>query len=177
MNIDYKRHKLLGLLTKQRNDLELKKAEYNALGVPFDKIYKELDCDEDELQLITSELYTSDEIGYHDAHNIIGLFAKKNGKTAFSNNKYKRRISDRKKERVKFILPILAFVISLASLYFSNITNIRKSTFESENKELKDKIDRLEIQVNKLKLDVYNNPNEYNNKDTSYVDLKNVGQN
>lgn len=177
MNIDDKRHKLLGLLTKQRNDLELKKAEYNALGVPFDKIYKELDCDEDELQLITSELYTSDEIGYHDAHNIIGLFAKKNGKTAFSNNKYKRRISDRKKERVKFILPILALAISLASLYFSNITNIRKSTFESENKELKDKIDTLEIQVNKLKLDVYNNPNEYKNKDTSYVDLKNVGKN
>ena len=177
MNIDDKRHKLLGLLTKQRNDLELNKAEYNAFGVSFDKIFKELDCDEDELQLITSELYTSDEIGYHNQYNIIGLFVTKNGKTAFSNEKYKRRISDQKKERVKFILPILAFVISLASLYFSNITNIRKSTFDTENKELKDKIYTLEIQVNKLKLDVYNNQNEYKNKDTSFVDLKNVGKN
>ncbi len=172
MNIDTKRHKLLGILTKQRNDLELKKAEYNALGVPFDKIYKKLDCDEDELKLITSELYTSDEIGYHDAHNIVGLYAKKNGKTAFSNKKYKRRISERKKERVKFILPILAFAISLASLYFSNITNIRKSKFESENKELKDKIDTLELRVNKLKLDVYNNPNEYKNTDSLNVEKK-----
>lgn len=58
MNIDYKRHKLIGILTKQRKDLELKKAEYNALGVPFNKIYKELDCDEDELHSITSDLYT-----------------------------------------------------------------------------------------------------------------------
>jgi hypothetical protein len=175
--IDDKRHKLLGILTKQRINSELKKVEYNVPGVSFDLIYKELDCDDDELQLITSELYSSDEIVYYKADNVVGLFAKKKGKTAFSNNKYKRRISDRKKERVKFILPILAFVMSLASLYFSNITNILNSKFESENKELKDKIDTLEIQVNKLKLDVYNNPKEYRNKDTSNVVLKNFEKN
>jgi hypothetical protein len=67
--------------------------------------------------------------------------------------------------------------MSLASLYFSNITNILNSKFESENKELKDKIDTLEIQVNKLKLDVYNNPKEYRNKDTSNVVLKNFEKN
>ena len=171
MNIDDKRHKLLGLLTKQRNDLELKKAKDNSLGVPFNKIYKELDCNEYELQLITSELYTSDEIGYHDAHNIVGLFAKKNGKTAYANKKYKRRISDRKKERVKFILLILAFIISLASLYFSNMANIRKSTFDTENKELKNKIDTLEFQVKELKNDLKTHPNVYKNNNPLGVSL------
>ena len=77
MNLNKKRHKLLELLCKHRNNVELKKAKYNALGVSFTDIYAELNCNDDELQIITAELYTSDEIEYHDAHNITGLFAKK----------------------------------------------------------------------------------------------------
>ena len=170
MNIDTKRHKLLGILTKQRKDLELKKAEYNALGVPFDKIYKELDCDEDELQSITSELYTSEEIGYHDAHNIVGLFVKDKGVTAFANKKYSNRIVERRKERVKFILPILAILISSASLYFSKFANIDEKQFDKVNREMQMKIDTLELQVNKLKLKSYNNLNEYKNTDSLTVE-------
>lgn len=154
MNIDAKRHKLLGILAKQRRDLELKKAEYNALGVSFDRIYKELNCDEDELHSITSDLYTSDEIGYHDAQNIVGVFCKDKGVTAFSNKKYLTRINERRKDLIKIILPILALVISLASLYFSNFSNIRKSRFESENNDLKNKLDTLQVQVNNLKLEL-----------------------
>lgn len=169
MNIDTKRHKLLGILTKQRKDLELKKAEYNALGVPFEKLYNELDCDEDELHSITSELYTSEEIGYHDAHNIVGLFAKDKGVTAFANKKYSNRIVERRKERVKFILPILAILISSTSLYFSNFANIDEKQFYKVNKEMQMKIDTLELQVSKLKLKSYNNLNEYKNTDSLSV--------
>jgi hypothetical protein len=172
MNIDTKRHKLLGILTKQRKDLELKKAEYNALGVSFYKLYNELDCDEDELHSITSELYTSEEIGYHDAHNIVGLFAKDKGVTAFANKKYSNRIVERRKERVKFILPILAILISSASLYFSKFANIDEKQFYKVNKEMQMKIDTLEFQVNKLKLKSYNNLNEYKNTDSLNVGKK-----
>jgi hypothetical protein len=172
MNIDTKKHKLLEILTQQRKDLELKKAEYNALGVPFDKLYNELDCDEDELHSITSELYTSEEIGYHNAFNIVGLFAKVNGVTAFANKKYSNRIVERRKKLVKFRLEILAIFISSASLYFSKFANIDEKQFDKVNKEMQMKIDTLELQVNKLKLKSYNNLNEYENTDSLNVGKK-----
>jgi len=172
MNIDTKRHKLLGILTEQRKNVELKKEGYNTLGVAFENIYSGIDCDKDELHSITSELYTSDEIGYHDAYNIVGLFAKDNGVTAFANKKYNNRIIERRKERVKFILPILAILISSASLYFSKFANIDEKQFDKVNKEMQKKIDTLELQVNKLKIKSYNNLNENNDTDSL-----NVGKN
>ena len=170
MNIDDKRHKLLGLLTKQRKYLELKKAEYNALGVPFDKIYKELDCSEDELHSITSDLYTSEEIGYHDAYNIVGLFAKDKGVTAFSNKKYHNRVIERRKERVKFfvqtIVPILALVVAILSLSlkFDNLKmQSDKELQKLEYKLLKQKkrIDSMETSL-KTHLNVNKNIDSLN---------------
>ena len=169
MNIDTKRHKLLGILTEQRKNVELKKEGYNALGVTFENIYSVIDCDKDELHSITSELYTSEEIGYHDAHNIVGLFAKDKGVTSFANKKYNNRIIERRKEHIKFILPILAILISSASLYFSKFVNIDEKQFDKVNKEMQKKIDTLELQVNKLKLKSYNNLNENKNKDSLKV--------
>ena len=154
MNIDAKRHKLLGILSKQRNDLDLNKAEYNALGVPFERIFKELNCDEDELKLITSELYTSDEIGYHDAYNIVGLFTKDNGATAFANKKYWKRILERRKERIKFfvqtVIPILALIIAILSLSvkFDNL----KLQSDKELEKLKTNLKEQENRLKKLEM-------------------------
>lgn len=156
MNIEAKRHKLLGILSEQRKNVELQKEGYNFLGITFENIYREIDCDEDELHSITSDLYTSEEIGYHNANNIVGLFAKDKGVTAFVNKKYHNRIIERRKERVKFILPILAIIISSASLYFSKFTNVTEMQFYKVNNELQTKIDTLEIHLDKLKS--YNNP-------------------
>jgi len=152
MNLELKRHKLLGILSKQRNDLELKKAEYNALGVPFEKIYAELNCNEDELKLITSELYSADEIGYHDAHNIVGVFAKDNGLSAFANKKYSRiywkRISDLTKNAVQIVIPILSLLIAFIALTIK---------IETLNKSTENKIDNLEKQVIELKTELEQN--------------------
>ena len=146
MNLELKRHKLLGILSKQRNDLELEKAEYNALGVPFEKIYTELNCNEDELKLITSELYTADEIGYHDAYDIVGVFAKDNGLSAFANKKYSRiywkRISDLTKNAVQIVIPILSLLIAFIALTIK---------IDTLNKSTENKIDNLEKQVIELK--------------------------
>ena len=156
MNIDAKRHKLLELLSKQRKDVELKKATYNVLGVTFEKIYEELKIDSDELYSITSDLYSSEEIAYHNAHDIVGLFAKDKGVTSFVNEKYKKRIYDRRIERIKLVLPILAVGISLASLYVSKINNIGRSKFDIETKEIQAQIDTLMFQINLLKGESYN---------------------
>lgn len=159
MNLELKRHKLLGILSKQRNDLELKKAEYNALGVTFEKIHKELNCNKDELKLITSELYTEDEIGYHDAYDIVGVFAKDKGLSAFANKKYYRiywkRISDLTKNAVQIIIPILSLLIAFVAL---------TSKIESLNKSTDNKIDNLEKQVIELKTEL--------NKTIKEIDLK-----
>jgi hypothetical protein len=170
MNIDAKRHKLLEILSKQRNDLDLNKAEYNALGVSFEKIFEVLNCNEDELKLITSELYTSEEIGYHDAYNIVGLFAKDNGATAFSNKKYRKRIIERRKERIKFIvqtaIPILALIVAILSLSlkFDNLklqSDKELNEIITKQKEQDNRLNNLELKtINQSKIDSLKNKKE-----------------
>lgn len=159
MNLDLKRHKLLELLSKQRNNVELDKAEYNALGVSFEKIYKKLNCNEDELKLITSELYTADEIGYHDTYNIIGLFAKDKGLSAFANKKYSRifwkRIADLTKNAVQIIIPILSLLIAFFALTIK---------IETLNSETEDKIDKIEKEIDSLKSQILKNNLDLKNK-------------
>ena len=174
MNIDTKRHKLLGILTKQRKDLELEKSEYNALGVPFDKIYSELDCDDDELHSITSDLYTSDEIGYHDAYNVVGLFAKDKGLTAFSNKKYHNRVIERRKEKVKFfvqtVIPILALVIAILSLSlkFDNL----KMQSDKELQKLEDKLVKQKMRIDSMEINLKKYPVVSKKMDSLNVEKK-----
>jgi len=154
MNIDDKRHKLLGILSKQRNDFDLNKAENNSLGVPFNKIFEVLDCNEDQLNLITSELYTSEEIEYHDANGVVGLFAKDKGSTAYANRKYRKRIIERKKEFIKFFvqiaIPILALIVAILSLSlkFNNL----KLQSDKELQEINSKLKELDVRLNELEL-------------------------
>jgi|GEM_PF-1380333 len=139
MNLNKKRHKLLELLAKHRNNVELKKAKNNALGISFTDLYKELNCNDDELQIITSELYTSDEIGYHDAHNINGLFAKNNGLSAFSNKKYIKlfweNIFNVSKNIVQIFIPVLALIVAILS-FTLKFDNLQKQS-EKELQEVK----------------------------------------
>lgn len=139
MNLYIKRHKLLELLSKHRNNVELNKAKHNALGVAFEDIFKELNCNEDELCIITSELYTSDEIGYHNAHSITGLFAKDKGLTAFSNKKYKKLWWDNlfniSKNIVQILIPIFSLIIAYVALTTKS-NNLHKH-YEKELQEVK----------------------------------------
>ena len=174
MNIDTKRHKLLGILTEQRKNVELKKEGYNALGVTFENIYSGIECDKDELHSITSELYTSEEIGYHDAHNIVGLFAKDKGVTAFANNKYNNRVTERRKEKIKFFvqtaIPILALIIAIItlSMKFNNL----KMQSDKELQKLESIIKEQEQRIDNLEKHPYNNLNENNDTDSLNVGKK-----
>src|SRR5574343_1232649 len=131
MNLYKKRHKLLELLSKHRNNVELNKAKYNAFGVTFEDIYKSLNCNDDELHIITSELYTSQEIGYHNAYDIIGLFAKEKGLSAFSNKKYLKLWWDNlfniSKNIVQIFIPILSLIIAYVALTTKS-SNLQKQS-------------------------------------------------
>ncbi|MCD8448025.1 hypothetical protein [Tenacibaculum finnmarkense] len=174
MNIDTKRHKLLGILTEQRKNVELKKEGYNTLGIAFEKIYKELECDDDELHSITSDLYTSEEIGYHDAYNVVGLFAKDKGLTAFSNKKYHNRVIECRKEKAKFfvqtVIPILALIVAILSLSikFDNL----KMQSDKELQKLEDKLLKQKIQIDNMETNLKKRPNDYKNKDSLNVEKK-----
>lgn len=137
MNLNKKRHKLLELLSIHRNNVQLKKAKYNALGVSFTDLHAELNCNDNELQIITAELYSSDEIGYHDAHNITGLFATKNGLSAYSNKKYIKlfweNIFNLSKNIVQIFIPVLALIVAILS-FTLKFDNIQKQS----GKELKE---------------------------------------
>jgi hypothetical protein len=169
MNLNKKRHKLLELLSKHRNNVELKKAKYNALGVSFDEIYKELYCNEDELQILTAELYTSDEIDYHNAHNIVGLFAKDKGLTAFSNRKYIKICWDNffntSKNIVQVFIPVFSLIIAYVALTTKS-DNLQKQ-YEKELQEVRllllkqqERIKLMEYRMNKTPTNPETNPNE-----------------
>ena len=164
MNIEKKRHKLLEILTKQRNDVDLGKSESNAYGIMFSDIFRELECDEDQLKLITSELFSSDEIGYFNANSIVGLFVKSNGKTAFSNKKYLKRIIEQRKEIVKFLvqttIPILALVIAIITLSLK--FNSLKIQSKEELQKLESIIKEQGQRINKL--EKYPSKNQIENK-------------
>jgi hypothetical protein len=146
MNINKKRHKLLELLSKHRNDVKLKKAKHHALGLSFEDIYNELNCNEDELQLIVAELYTCEEIGYHDTYDIVGLFARNNGLTSFSNKKYKRInnafVKNSIKDLVQIIIPVLSLIITVLVIINNN------SKTSKEIKVIEQKIELLQKQIN-----------------------------
>ncbi|WP_420553084.1 hypothetical protein [Tenacibaculum aiptasiae] len=168
MNLDRKRHKLLELLTKQRKNVELKKNGFDTLGVPFKILLEELNCNEDQLHSITSELYSSDEIKYHDANQVIGLYVRPLGMTAFTNKKYLKRINTRIKDIIKFWIAIIAIAISLGSFYISKVKNISNSAFDKESKELKLKIDTMETQLKEMKLE-FNNRLKFGTKKDSLL--------
>ena len=164
MNLYKKRHKLLELLSKHRNNVELNKAKYNALGVSFEEIYKELKCNDDELHVITSELYTSDEIGYHDAYNIIGLFAKDKGLSAFSNRKYIKLWWDNlfniSKNIVQIFIPILSLIIAYVALTSKSNQFQKKS--EKELQEVRELLLKQQKDIKSLEYRIEKNQTEKN---------------
>lgn len=152
MNINKKRHSLLKLLSIQRNNFDLKKASNNNSAVDFKTIFKELSCNEDELQIITAELYTSDEILYHSNYGIIGLVATQKGLSAFSNEKYlnvirKNRVENTK-SFVQIVIPILALIVAILS--FTEKFHSLKKQAEKDKQEVILRLEKQKVDIKKL---------------------------
>ncbi len=170
MNLHLKRHKLLGILSKQRTDLILRKADPLILGVSAESILKDLNCNEDELELIASELHTQDEIKHFNAHGVKGLFARPNGVSAFSDKKYLRlnnsRLKNNLKDLVQIIIPVLSLLITLAVILKDNSKNTK------EIKAIELKLESIQDSINMLELRTKNYPKSQTNTD-SVTDEKN----
>lgn len=152
MKINLKRHKLLKILGNKDISFQLRKEGVNSIGVSFEDIYKGLKCNEYELKKITSELYENEEIDYHDAYNIVGLYIKKKGLASYSNKKYislyNNWIINSVKTLIQIIIPILSLLIAFVaiSLKIKNInTETNRRLIQAENK-----IESLEKRVNNL---------------------------
>jgi hypothetical protein len=146
MTLNNKRHKLLEFLSNHKNNVKLKRTQSIGIGVSYEEIYKELNCKDVDLQLITAELYSSDEIGFFNAYNIVGLYATEKGVASFSNKKYRRLnnafIKNSIKDLVQIIIPVLSLVITILVI----INNDSKKT--KEIKAIEQKLELIQKHIN-----------------------------
>ena len=148
MNVDIERHKLLKILSEHFIDIELGVSKDNVLGIDFENLYILLKCDYKKLKIISSELYTCEEIGFHDAHNTVGLYIKPNGISAYSNNKYKNifysKLKNNIKDFVQIVIPVLALMVTVLTIlikieYINSQTETKLSKIEQRIEKLENK--------------------------------------
>lgn len=148
MRLDLKKHKLLGIIIGQTLKFDSEELPANEpMGVSFETILSELNCDMIRLNLIAAELYMEKEITYHDNLGVKGLSCIHNGTIAYSNSKYRRRfwadILHFLKELVQIIVPVLSLIVAIFALILSspNKDNIHNMQL------LKEKIEILQTEL------------------------------
>lgn len=164
MNKNLKRHKLLGLLSSQY--VKVKSKHESILGVDFETLEQSLKCTREQLIELSSTLITEEEIDYHDAYSVKGLYAKPKGVSSYSIKKYKlenEKITfDRIRNWVQTSIPIISLLITISTIISSEqrITQKQNELIRSENKvekldlkviELETKIDTLNTLIQKIK--------------------------
>lgn len=153
MNLNLKRHNLLEILSKQSIDFDLHKT--TDFSVSSNTILKKLNINELFLNSIISELNINKEIDYYFWNDIEkkGLFVTPLGVSSYSNKKYKKlfylNIKNNLKDFVQIIIPILSLLITLLVVK-DNLS--KESKFNTQVKELKERIESLENRRNTLKI-------------------------
>lgn len=147
--MDYKRHKLLEILSKRAIDVQLRKINESAIGIPYEKICESLNCDRDELYKLSNLLFDEKEIGKHDAYGVNGIYVTSKGITSYTDKKYLKlrnsRIKNNTKDIVSIVIPVLSLLIALASIWF------KVDSINSKNeKEIKELRKELKLQNQKL---------------------------
>ena len=149
MNCTIKKHELLKMLAVHYINVQTKKADSHILGISFDDIHKKLNVNHQELLTLTSELFDNAEIGYHNAHNVEGLYAENKGISAYSNKKYlkkyRKSIIDNIKDITQIIIPILSVIIAILAITLK-IENFNQKN-QKQIDDLKSKIKIMEKMV------------------------------
>lgn len=164
MNFNRQRHKVLKLLSISR--IQFDSGRRNAdfkLGVSFDDLQKELNCDLDTCELIYSTLYNENEVEYTNTA-VIGLISTQKGLKSYSDKKYlienEKIIIDYIKNFVQIVIPILSLVIAILSIQLR---------IDTSNDKINKKIENLEIQLTKQEHIIndlrYNLQNKKSNSD------------
>lgn len=151
MNSNLLRHRLLGILTKQYIIAE---KSHKPLGVSFKDIEIELKSSDSFVRMSISELYENEEIGYHDAYDIVGVHATKKGVASFSNKKYWRIYWINIKDSIKYWFQILVPILSLLVAIFAVTHDFKANNVETNTQlqEMKSQIELLQSQIEQLKL-------------------------
>lgn len=143
MNRDIKRHKILEILSRQY--LACEDGSQRILGVTFEKIANHVKCEEKSLQELSSVLYKNQEVGYHDAYDVIGMYAKESGVASYADKKYLKLAYKNKvdiiKDIIQIVIPVISLLVALGAIYFKA---------DHLNKENDQKIKKLEEKIQKL---------------------------
>jgi hypothetical protein len=147
MNSNVLRHRLLGILTKQ---YIISEKSNDTLGVSFTDIESDLKCTDTFLRQSISELFENKEIGYHDAYDIIGIYATEKGVASFSTKKYWR--TDRLikvnfiKDCIQIIIPVLSLIVAVLAITMK-IETVNEATKKSQIEVLQ-RVEALEKSQN-----------------------------
>ena len=152
--LDYEslRHKVLGILVKQRIDVEIYHVEKkNVLGVEFKDILKELNISREELFIVVAKLRSELEVDFYSV-DFKGYFAKPKGVVSYFEKKYLKITRDETRGNIKFyiqsIIPAVALIIAGISIGL-NIYQV------SLNKEKQKDIENIEEQLESLSNRIY----------------------
>jgi hypothetical protein len=153
MNFNRKRHKVLELLSKSRIQFDSGRTEPNfKLGVSFDDLKKELECDLDTCELIYSKLYYEKEVEYTDT-SVKGLFSTQKGLTSFSEKKYLKEnekiIVNYLRNFVQIAVPILSLTVAILAISLK-INNAKEDT-DNKIMILKKKLDNQQKIIQEMK--------------------------
>jgi len=144
MNFNRKRHKVLQLLSTSRIQFDSGRMESDfKLGVGFDDLQRELNCDLDTCELIYSTLYNEKEVE-HTNTSVYGLFATQKGLTSYSERKYVKEnnkiITNYSRNFVQIVIPILSLIVAILAISLK---------IDNANKDVNEKILDLQRQINK----------------------------
>ncbi len=132
MNYTIKKHKLLKILAP--HNINVQSGLINSpLGISFEDIHKKLNVTHEQLLTISSELFDLKEIGYHNAHNVEGLYAEEKGISAYSTKKYlkqyRKSIIDNIKDIIQIVIPVISVIIAYLAI------TLKIETFNKKNEE------------------------------------------
>ena len=132
MSLLLDQHKLLKLLSNQF--VEWDKTHTGTVAVPFDTICKELNCNKEQLHIITAQLFSEKEVGLYNVSGVEGLYIDKAGLSSYAGKKYlkekKTKYFDEIKNWVQVTIPVLSLLLAILIFIRSN------DTLTKQDKEL-----------------------------------------
>jgi hypothetical protein len=163
-----KRHKLLKILSKQRNIFSLTKT--GVIAVEKVIILDKLKCSEIELKNILSELFINKEVKYYN-NGFIGYYSTVDGVSSFTKNKY---INEFFKFLKNIFLNISQILVPILSLIITIIV------ITKENKKDKKELDKIKTTLeviineqNKMELQLIKHTNQLSENDSLKLNKRN----
>ncbi|MCX7549153.1 hypothetical protein OS188_14440 [Xanthomarina sp. F1114] len=155
-NLDYDllSHKILGILIRQRINVEIYHKERNVvLGVEYEELKKELDITKEEMFIVTSKLREELEIEPYRV-DFEGYFAKPKAVYSYVSRKYLKKTRNEKRENIKYYLQIVIPVVSLLIAFLAITLNILQWQSNKKKSEqeiiLNTELEKLNIRLDYL---------------------------